>query len=316
MVDVLVCGSVAIDLIGQYQGSFKQYQENYEIQALNISLQLAEMRSSFGGCGMNITYGLNRLGVNCVPLSAVGANYQDHYQAHLLSLGINTDYIAIDEKYDQCATCILVTDDTGNQITLFHPGAAMSDKRILPGEIEGIENCQLAVLAPEDAKVMIRQARELNRLAIPMIFDPGQVLDKFDQAEIHELIGLSQYAIFNQHEFDMLLTRSGLTEANIRSQLQQVIVTRSEKGVDIYEGTTKTHVDAVPANSILDPTGCGDAFRAGYVYGLILGLEATPCARLGSLMAAENLRSPETQNYSIDSSTLKAAYKTMYQDTY
>ena len=316
MVDVLVCGSVAIDLIGQYQGSFEQYQENYEVQALNISLQLAEMRSSFGGCGMNITYGLNCLGVNCIPLSSVGANFRDHYQAHLLSLGINTDYIAIDEKYEQCATCILVSDDAGNQITLFHPGASMSDKRILPGEIEGIENCQLAVLAPEDAKVMIRQARDLHRLNIPMVFDPGQVLDKFDRDEIHELIDLSQFAIFNQHEFDMLLTRSELTEANIRSRLQQVIVTRSENGVDIYEGTTKTHVDAAPANNILDPTGCGDAFRAGYVYGLMLGLDATPCGRLGSLMAAENLRSPETQNYSIDSATLKTAYKTLYQDSY
>ncbi len=316
VVDVLVCGSVAIDLIGQYQGSFRRYQDDYHVQALNISLQLSEMRTSFGGCGMNITYGLHRLGVKCTPLSSVGLDFLDHYQDHLNNLGINSDYIAIDENYEQSATCILVTDESGNQITLFHPGASMSDKRILPGEIPGIQDCQLAVLAPEDAQIMLRQARDLERLHIPMLFDPGQVLDKFTRDEIHELIELSRFAIFNEHEFDMLKTRSGFTSVQIQSRIEQVIVTHSENGVDISEGGSSIHVEAAPIDKILDPTGCGDAFRAGYVYGLTLELDATRCGRLGGLLAAENLKSPGTQNYSVDSQMLKAAYENLYEDTY
>ncbi len=297
---VLVCGSIALDLIGQYPGSFADYQDRYEVNALNISLQLSELRTSFGGCGMNITYGLHRLGVDVLPLTSAGLNYHDHYEEYLKLLGVDTRYICVDPDFPQCATAMIVSDTEGNQITAFHSGASVSGARQLPSEIPDIDQVALAVLAPEDAPIMLRQARDLAKLEIPIIFDPGQGLAEFKQDELRELIRLSDYVITNRHEWDILCLNSAMDLDEVTGQVKELIVTHGDQGSTIYSRQNdqfETHVGPVRVNQILDPTGCGDAFRAGYVAGLIRGYESRLCAEIGSVLAVYNLESMQTQNY-------------------
>lgn len=301
MSKVLVCGSIALDLLGSYAGSFAEYEEKYPITALNFSLQLANLRTSFGGCGMNIAYGLRRLGVDCVPLTAAGTNFEDHYRDHLREHGICTDWIAVDHDYPQCATAIVLSDESGNQITGFYSGASPSPHRPLPRDIDVIGDVKLAVLAPEDAPIMLRQARDLADLGIPIMFDPGQGISEFSVAEVRELLALSTYVIANDHEWDIIQLNAEMSAADILADQRQVIVTRSERGVDILSPEADpVHVDALSPERIVEVTGSGDAFRAGYVKGLLEGRSARDCGRLGCLMACYNLEAPETQRYAFD----------------
>ncbi|XOV88528.1 MAG: PfkB family carbohydrate kinase [Pseudomonadota bacterium] len=309
MKKVLVCGSIALDMLGTYGGSFADYQARYPIEALNFSLQLKSLRLSFGGCGMNIVYGLKQFGVPCTPLSAAGENFNDHYRAHLLGLGVDIDYIAVDEEYPQCATAIVLSDELGNQITGFYPGASGSPLRKLPREVAGIEDVAIAVLAPEDAPIMLRQARDLADLGIPILFDPGQGITAFTCAEVRELLSLSDYVVANLHEWEILQLNAEMSAEDIIRDQHQVIVTRSENGVDVLrEGCELLHVPAIRPERIVEVTGSGDAFRAGYVYGLVRGLDACTCARIGTLAAVYNLENPETQRYSFTHAEFAARF--------
>ncbi len=305
---VLVCGSTALDLIGHYQGSFAAYQDNYAVDGLNISLQLDSLRTSFGGCGINIAYGLTKLGVDCYPLSAAGADFRDHYQQHLQTNGVNITHIVIDDAYARSSTGIMVGDDQGNQMTFFYAGASASRHRQLPSELPMINRCQFAVLAPETADIMLRQARDLDQLGIPIIFDPGQCLAGFSRDQVTELLGLAKYTMLNSHEFDILLKIADIDRNELVRLNHQVIVTRSELGVDVFTASEDFHVEALPVGKTLYPTGCGDAFRAGYVFGLTEGFTPVICARLGCLMAAHNLASPESQTYQINRDLLLRHY--------
>ena len=309
---VLVCGSIALDFVGRYDGSFADYQERYDIKALNISLQLTELRTSFGGCGMNITYGLHKLSTLVTPLSAAGLNFMDHYHQHLTEIGIRTEYIAVDSSLPRCATAMVISDDEGNQITGFHAGASPSLMRKLPSEIENIEQCRIAILAPEDAPIMLRQARDLHRLDIPIIFDPGQGIAKFSEADIHELLTLSNTVIINAHEYEILQHNSGLSDEEVQHMVDKVIVTDGANGVNVFTSGTMNHVDGIDKTRIVDSTGCGDAFRAGYLYGLMQDVDAKICAELGCVLAAINLENIDTQTYDIDAAGLWAGHEAAY----
>ncbi len=312
---VLVCGSVAMDYVGRYRGSFASYQSRYDIEALNISLQLADLRSSFGGCGINITYGLKKLDIPVIPLSAAGTDFLDNYQQHLIALGVNSDHIIVDQSFPRCATALVISDDHGNQITCFHAGASISPLRELPRDIDGTEDCQIAILAPEDAPVMLRQGRDLHELGIPVIFDPGQGIAEFSREQILELLLLSDSAIFNLHEYEILKQNAGLTASDLEQMMQRIIITRAAEGVDVFENGTMLHVDAVICHKIADPTGCGDAFRSGYIYGLMHGYDALVSVRLGCLLAAINLEYMDTQTYDVDVKSLTTRYKNSYGES-
>ncbi|HIG43471.1 MAG: PfkB family carbohydrate kinase [bacterium] len=315
MKSVLVCGSIATDVIGTYAGSFTDYEEKYPTTGLNISLQLQTLKSSFGGCGINITYGLNQLGVSVIPVSSAGLDFEDHYRQHLEGLGINCRYISVDAAYDNSAQCIIFSDLSGNQITAFHAGASVSETRSLPRDVEHIDDVALAILAPEDAPIMLKQARDLNALNIPIMLDPGQGVAEFNQPEIEELLSLSQYVITNAHEWEILQTNVGLTEADIR-KTHHVIVTLGKGGVDIFPGHTASaepiHVDAAPSTAQMDATGCGDAFRAGYAFGLMQGKDPGQCGELGCLMATFNLEARYTQHYQVTRQQLLKKRKLTY----
>jgi len=308
--EILVCGSVAIDLIGTYSGKFSAYEEKYGLSNLNVSLQLSSFNFSFGGCGLNIAWGLNQLGFGVIPVSVAGRDFEAAYRAHLENAGISTRYIILDEDFEHCALAVILTDEAGNQFTAFHAGAAVSEKRVLPGGIPNIEQIKLAILAPEDAPIMLRQARDLATLAIPFIFDPGQGLAEFNRHETEELVDLAEHIIVNQHEWHILKEQTGYTKADFLDRVSSVIITRAEKGSSILsreEGSVD--VKAVPCLNPVDPTGCGDAYRAGFIAGLLRGKDIKTCGSLGALLASYNLGSQQTQQYSLTLDELYLRYQ-------
>lgn len=308
---VLVTGSTAIDLIGVYSGSFDEYQSQYTINALNTSFQLTDMKTSFGGCAPNIAYGLHQLGVNVIPLSSAGRNFRDRYQPYLAELGINVDYIEVDEDQEQSASCMMLNDLHGNQIIGFYPGPLMP-KRKLPREVNEIDQVALAVLAPENAQLMLKQARDLADKGIPLVFDPGQVITDFKKVEIKELLSLSDYLIVNDYEYSVLKTNGELTDEEVMLIVKEVVVTHGEEGVGIFEEGQVHHVDSVPDVEIVEVTGCGDAFRAGYVYGVLKQLEPVERAQIGCIMAALNLKHPETLGYPADEKLIREMMEKLY----
>ena len=313
MAEILVCGSVAIDVIGKYAGKFSDYEKRYGLTSLNVSLQLASLDFSFGGCGVNIAWGLNQLGVEVVPVSVAGTNFEDLYRSHLQNSGIDTQYIAVDEQYDHCALAVILSDTEGNQLTAFHAGASVSQIRVLPHNIEGIEKIKLALLAPEDAPVMLRQARDLADLSIPFMFDPGQGLAEFTPVEVNELIDLASYIVVNAHEWEILMKLSGQDETQLLSQVKSIIVTRGRNGSSIYSyGKEEIQIPAAETGSPLDPTGCGDAYRAGYLAGLLRGKDIVTCGKIGSLTATFNLECAHTQQYQFDLGAFCARYKALF----
>jgi adenosine kinase len=227
--------------------------------------------------------------------------------------GIDTRYIAVDEAYDHCALAVILSDTAGNQLTAFHSGASISPIRVLPRDIEGIEEIKMALLAPEDAPIMLTQARDLSDLSIPFMFDPGQGLAEFTPGQVKELIDLASYIVVNAHEWDILLQLSGQDEQQLLSQVEFAIVTRGSNGSSIYSsGQGEIRVPAVATDSPLDPTGCGDAYRAGYLAGLLRGKDMTTCGNIGSLTATCNLECAQTQQYQFDLDAFCNRYQKLF----
>ena len=308
---ILVTGSTAIDQTGIYDGSFEEYEASYSIQALNVSFQLADMRSSFGGCAPNIAHGLTQLGVDAIPLSSAGRNFVDQYQQHLISLGINIDFITVDDDVASCASCLMINDAHGNQVIGFYPGPD-NPRRQSPETLPFIDNIALAILGPEKPELTLRQGRVLFEHNVPLMVDPGQVIAAFSRDQIRELLMLARYLVINHHEFEVLKTNGGLTDEEIFSQVPEVILTRGDKGVTIYSREAICHVEAVPDVEVAEVTGCGDAFRAGYAYGIMNNLNLAERGQAGCIMAARNLENPETQRYRITATELSILQAEIY----
>ena len=293
---VLVAGSTAIDMTGIYSGDFQEYQSAYPISALNMSFQLADMQSSFGGCAPNIAWGLAQLSVKSIALSSAGRNFRAQYESHLKRHGIDTRYISIDDTVENCATCLMINDQHGNQIIGFYPGPN-SPNRKLPNQIPEIREIRLAILGPELPVLTLKQARDLKRLDIPIMFDPGQVVTEYQQTDILEMLELADYVIINEHEFEVICTKSDLSAEAICAKISEVVVTHGDSDVKIFHNGSRTLVAPIQDMSVLDVTGCGDAFRAGYAYGILNDLSIKSRAEFGCIMAMLNLQTKHTQNY-------------------
>ncbi len=308
---ILVTGSTAIDQTGIYDGSFEDYQASYAIKAFNVSFQLADMRTSFGGCAPNIAHGLTQLGIDAIPLSSAGRNFVDQYKAHLISLGINIDFIAVADDVANCASCMMINDVHGNQVIGFYPGPD-NPRRQSPETLPFIDNIALTILGPEEPELTLRQGRILFEHNVPLMVDPGQVISTFSRDQIRELLKLARYLVINHHEFEVLKTNGGLTDEEVFGQVPEVVLTRGDKGVAIYSREGICHVDAVPDVKVDEVTGCGDAFRAGYAYGIVNNLNLTERGQTGCIMAARNLENPETQRYRITATELAILRTTIY----
>ena len=303
---VLVCGSMAFDTIAVFDGRFKEHILPDRIQSLSVSFLVPSMRKEFGGCAGNIAYNLKLLGGQPVPVATVGEDAAD-YLARFTAMGIDTSRLRVMPD-TFTAQCYITTDLDDNQIAAFHPGAMeLSAQNDLTGA-----QASWAIVAPDAKAGMFAHAQRLYAAGIPFIFDLGQAMPLFDGADLDRMLGLAQVLTVNDYEAGVVEQRTGRSMAQIASQLQAVVVTRGAAGATLLTGGTETQVPPVRPTDIVDPTGCGDAHRAGLLYGLTQGWNWIDCCRLANLMGAIKIASRGPQNHAPTRADIDARLRQAY----
>ena len=298
----LICGSLAFDTITTFPGRFAQQILPEQVHILNVSFLVPTLRREFGGCAGNIAYTLSRLGGEPLVLAAVGADGREYLQ-RLQSWNASIEHVrVVDDSYT--AQAIIITDTDNNQITAFHPGA-MQSAHLTP--VPARNDIRVAIIAPDGRDAMMQHAEQLAAAKIPFVFDPGQGLPMFDGAELKRFVSQATWVAVNDYEARMLCERTGETlESLSRSHLRGVIVTLGANGCDLWQQGVRTHVAGVPATEVLDPTGCGDAFRGALLYGLERGWSLERCVALGNRIGALKIACRGGQNHEIDKGMLEA----------
>ena len=290
---ILVCGSLAFDTIMTFEGRFAEQILPSQLHILNVSFLVPALRREFGGCAGNIAYGLRQLGDEVTPLAAVGPDGQD-YVERMKSLGVDVSQLqTVKDSYT--AQAMIMTDRDNNQITAFHPGAmSMAHQNPVPAR----SDIKLAIISPDGRDAMLQHAEQLSQAGIPFMFDPGQGLPMFNGDELKHFIELATWVSVNDYEGQMLSDRTGMDFEAIAQQVKGLVVTLAEHGCDVWEGGQKTTVPGAKATEVLDPTGCGDAFRAALLHGLAQGWSLAKSAELGNRIGAVKIASRGGQNYS------------------
>ena len=292
----LICGSLAFDTITVFPGRFREQILPEQLHILNVSFFVPTLRREYGGCAGNIAYNLNLLGGSAVVMASLGNDAAD-YLARLNSWGCSTAQIRVVED-SYTAQAFIITDTDNNQITAFHPGA-MSEAHhtAVPSSSE----LKVAIIAPDGRDAMIQHAAQLSAAGIPFVFDPGQGLPMFNGDELNHFVSQATWVTVNDYEARMLSERTGKSlEVLSRSHLKGVIVTLAADGCEVWEQGVRTHVPGVKANEVLDPTGCGDAFRGALLYGLERGWPLERCVSLGNQVGAIKIASRGGQNHQLD----------------
>ncbi len=299
----LVCGSLAFDTITDFPGRFADQILPDQVHILNVSFLVPTLRREWGGCAGNIAYTLRQLGGEPVVLAALGNDGQA-YLNRFEELGIDTtSVLRVPDNYT--AQAIIITDRDNNQITAFHPGAMQQAHEIgLPAR----DDIRLALIGPDGREAMLRRARDLRAAGIPYVFDPGQGLPMFNGDELREFIAGARWVAVNDYEGRMLCDRTGQDLATLsRSHLAGLVVTLGEQGADVWVQGACERVAGSAAEAVVDPTGCGDAFRGGLLYGLEQGWPLARCVALGNRLGALKIAHRGGQNHSVDREALGLA---------
>jgi len=290
----LICGSLAFDSIMSFEGRFAEQILPDQLHILNVSFLVPALRRDFGGCAGNIAYSLKQLGGTPVPMATLGQDGVDYLQ-RLQDMGIDTAYVRmISDSYT--AQAMIMTDRDNNQITAFHPGAMMQAHIT---RIEASAEIKLAIISPDGRDAMLQHAEQCHAAGIPFVFDPGQGLPMFDGAELAWFIEQSTWVTVNDYEGKLLSERTGWTSAEISRRVEGLVVTLGAEGCEVWQNGHMTHVPAVQAQEVVDPTGCGDAWRGAMLHGLEQGWSLTQCAALGNRVGAIKIASRGPQNYSV-----------------
>jgi len=301
---VLICGSMAYDTIMVYPEPFKNHILPDKIHILNVCFEVPELRREFGGTAGNIAYNLKLLGEQGLPMATVGADFAP-YAGWMDKHGISRAYVKeIPGAYT--AQAFITTDVDDNQITAFHPGAM---HRAHEQQVPTDAGLTLGIVAPDGREAMLQHARQFHAAGIPFIFDPGQGMPLFSGEELKEFIELAEWVAVNDYESQMLERKTGLTVYEIAERVKAVIVTWGAKGSVIYTPGRRLDVPALKPEAVVDPTGCGDAFRAGILYGLLRGLDWEVTGQVASLMGAIKIASRGTQNHGFTRDQFAARYK-------
>ena len=293
---VLICGSLAFDTITTFPGRFAQQILPDQVHILNVSFLVPSMRKEFGGCAGNIAYSLQQLGGEPLIMATLGKDGV-LYRNHLENLGISLQHVRTVED-DYTAQAIIITDQDNNQITAFHPGA-MGQAHIQ--HIETDPRVQLAIVAPDGRDAMIQHAEQLQAAGIPFVFDPGQGLPMFNGEELQRFVSQASWVAVNDYEGKMLAERTGQSLAELsRGHLRGLIETLGAEGCNVYVQGEVTHVPGVKAEAVVDPTGCGDAFRGGLLFGLSQGWDLVKSVALANRIGAIKIAVAGPQNYTLD----------------
>ncbi|WP_435628166.1 carbohydrate kinase family protein [Candidatus Ferrigenium straubiae] len=300
----LICGSMAYDTIMVFQDQFKKHILPEKIHILNVAFLVPEMRREFGGCAGNIAYNLKLLGGKPMIMATVGDDF-DPYAARLEKLGLSQAHIRhVRDSYTGQA--FITTDLDDNQITAFHPGAMSFSERNHVGDAE---NVSLGIVSPDGREGMLQHAREFREAGIPWIFDPGQGMPMFGKDELLRFIEQADYVTVNDYEAQLLQDKTGKKIEELAKMTRAFIMTRGGEGSTIYAGGKEIAIPCAKAAALTDPTGCGDAYRAGLLHGIQQGWDWETTGRLASLLGTIKIASRGGQNHAPTRDELRAQFK-------
>lgn len=306
----LICGSLAYDTIMVFGDRFKNHILPEQIHILNVAFLVPDMRREFGGCAGNIAYNLKLLGESPLIMATVGEDSAP-YQQRLKNLALNTQHVR-EVPNSFTAQAFITTDLDDNQITAFHPGAMTYSHQNKVSDALGV---QLGIVAPDGRDGMLQHAKEFHAAKIPFIFDPGQGLPMFGKEDLLNFMQLADYCTVNDYEAKLLADRTGCTLEQLATQVKALIVTLGAEGSLIYTAERCISIPAAPPLAVVDPTGCGDAYRAGLLYGIGQGWAWEKTGRLASLMGAIKIAHRGGQNHAPTMSEITSRYQLAFGET-
>lgn len=301
---VLICGSFAFDNIMVFNDRFKNHILPDKVHILNVCFLVPEMRREFGGCAGNIAYNLQLLGGNPLPMGTVGEDfgaYAEWMDRHAIDRRLVT---VVENTFT--ARAFVTTDMDDNQITAFHPGAMEFAHR---NQVDQAGKVTLGIVSPDGREGMLQHAEQFAAAGIPFIFDPGQGLPMFDADELNRFISQATWLAVNDYEWQLIQDRTGLSVEQAAAELEALIVTRGGEGSHIHTGGRRLDIPAAQARELNDPTGCGDAYRAGLLFGLSKGYDWETTGRIASLMGAFKIEHHGTQNHHFDPPTFAERFQ-------
>jgi adenosine kinase len=295
----VICGSLAFDTIMTFEGRFADQILPDQLHILNVSFLVPGLRRDFGGCAGNIAYSLNALGGSALPMATVGSDGADYIE-RLRTLGISTEFVRqVGDTFT--AQAMIMNDRDNNQITAFHPGA-MQQAHIT--KVAARDDIRLGIVAPDGRDAMLQHAEQFKAAGIPFVFDPGQGLPMFDGEELAHFVELASWVVVNDYEGKMLSQRTGWSLAEISRRVDGLVVTLAAEGCEVWTKGEREHVPAVTPAAVVEPTGCGDAWRGALLFGLEQGWPLARCAALGNHLGALKIAQRGPQNYQVDRKAL------------
>jgi adenosine kinase len=306
----LICGSLAYDTIMVFGDRFKNHILPEQIHILNVAFLVPDMRREFGGCAGNIAYNLKLLGGNPLIMATIGSDSAP-YLHRMQQIGLDATHVQeIADSYT--AQAFITTDLDDNQITAFHPGAMTHSHQNHIADAAGVS---LGIVAPDGREGMLQHAHEFHSAGIPFIFDPGQGLPMFDGDELLAFLKLADYCTVNDYEARLLCERTGRTLERLAAEVQALIVTLGGQGSQIYAAGCCIDIPPVAPDAVIDPTGCGDAYRAGLLHGITQGWPWEKTGRLASLMGALKIAHRGGQNHKLTRDDIAAHYQTAFAES-
>lgn len=303
----LICGSFAYDTIMVFHDHFKHHILPEQVHILNVSFLVPDLRREFGGCAGNIAYNLKLLGGEGKPMGTVGFDFGP-YAEWMDQQGISRDHLKVmDGTYT--AQAYITTDQDDNQITAFHPGAM---NHAHENRVSDAAGTTLGLVSPDGRQGMVEHAEQFTEAGIPFIFDPGQGMPMFNGDDLNRFVKQASYLAFNDYEAKLMQERTGKSPEQLARETEAVIVTRGGEGSLIYAAGKVHEIPPAPVRSIEDPTGCGDAYRAGLIYGLMNGMDWEATGRIAGLMGAIKIEQAGTQNHRFTLDEFKGRFKEAY----
>lgn len=303
--NILVAGSTAFDFLFRYEGELREHFEGHDLSNLSTCFFSPDRERFFGGCGGNICYSLSLFEEKPHLISTVGSDFEGDYQEWLASRGVNLAHVKIVEGGDT-ACAYIVSDDRENQVTIFYPGASKNDYDF--GVHSKNYEDPILIISPMNVESMVRIAKEAREAGVDYIFDPGQQITLFDPEFMKEIVEGAFLTILNDYELKLLSKQID------PKRLRRLIVTLGEKGSEIIEDSVVTEVGVVEPEIIADPTGCGDAYRAGLLHGLKEGFDLKKSCQIGALSATYSIEKPGTQNHSFEMEEFSKRYKASFNE--
>jgi adenosine kinase len=303
----LICGSMAYDTIMVFNDHFRNHILPDKLHMLNVSFLALEMRREFGGCAGNIAYNMKLLGDTAHVMATVGHDFGP-YAEWMDRHGVPRDYLR-PVLAEHTGQAFITTDLDNNQITAFHPGAMGHSHLNKVGEASDIA---IGIVAPDGRDGMIQHAADFAANGIPFIFDPGQGLPMFGGEDLRTFIDQASWVTVNEYEWSLMTDRTGWNEAEVTRRVAALVVTHGGEGSTVYTADGKLAIPPAPARSVVDPTGCGDAYRAGLLHGLLHGLPWEKTARIASLMGSLKIESRGTQNHTFTAAEFRRRYENLF----